>query len=868
MTRVVENSADTLWNRLRADFWFWLGIGTLIASVVPYFVPILTADQLFEWGWVYADVPAAIVGWVAVAVGLKHLPVGPERTFWSLLAFAYGAVVGIELANAFIPDTPWEATIGLVLDSAYMVYYAALILAATASGSLQFGSGARVLHRLRVLGLSILGVAYLVYFQAVPSQPGFDGNSWYPGLMLYAALDFVVCLLLVRAARGTNQPRWRGILLGLAVLNGVYGLLDGWEAVLYLEPFADVGLQPQWDLLWYPPEFFFFVYVRGYLTRPEEAITELPPDGERKPDRGLMLAGLLALPVLHWFLYYVGLLDEQLRDTREGVIVVFAVALGLTLVAYFRALEHQQAKDNRELMLGEERYRTFLRRRVDGVYRAEATQWISTSMSEREQVRLVSAHLLIAEATDPGATLPDGTPAGLALGRPLLDVFADASPESQLREWIDQGYRADFGITRSLANGEAEHVGYTLTGIVEDGALVRAWLTRADTSAERNAKAETDRLSRELERARKLESIGTLAGGIAHDFNNLLLPIIGYTEIARSRIGTDDEDARESLGHVLGASERAAELVRQILSVSRVQPTREEPFSVRDVLDEALALVRSGLPKTIRIETSLQDCPPVLGDAGRIHQVIMNVCTNAAQAIEAGRGNLHVSLTHDSDGDAEAPLGWVEVVVEDDGSGIVPEAMDRIFEPFYTTKEPGEGTGLGLSVAHGIVLAHGGRIAVESRPGVGTKVVVQLPASAQSLPSSRAPMETSTHPLRVLVLDDRPDVAAITSRLLESRGHTVTSFTDPDDARAELRDGGNGDAQFDVLVTDYSMDGITGLELMDELREVAPQLGVVISTGYSLVADGSDERFIKLQKPFNAEELASSIRQAHQRVQR
>lgn len=851
---------DGLWARLRTDFWFWLGVCTLSVSLIPYFVPVLSADQLWAWGWIYADVPAAIVGWAAVAVGVATLAPGPERTFWSLVAFGYGTTVGIEVANAFIPDSRWDATVGLVLDSAYMVYYAALILAATASGSLAQGRGVSHLHRLRMLGLAILGTTYLIYFQAVPSHPHFDDGSWYPGLMLYAALDFVVCLLLVRAARETDQPRWRGILLGLAVLNGTYGILDGWEAALYLEPWASIELRPQWDLFWYLPDFFFLVYARGYLTRPDRAITRLPADPERRPDRGLMMTGLVALPLLHSLLYFLGVLDEQYRETREGVLVAFLVAMGATLWVYFRALERERARSTRAALIGEERYRTFLRRRVDGMYRAEASPPIPTSLPLEEQILRFRGRMRIAEVTDPDALLPSGDPAEMAVGRPLVDLFGDSDPDARLREWADSGYRSEFEVSRDGASAGLEDVRYTLTGILEDGAVARAWLTRTDLTPERHALAETERLERELERARKLESIGTLAGGIAHDFNNLLLPIIGYTELARSRIGEDDDDARESLGHVLGASERAAELVRQILSVSRTQPGTERPVLVQRVVEDALKLLRPGLPGTIEIESDLDDCPPVLGDSGRIHQVVMNVCTNAAQAMESGRGRLRVTLRHEPVNEEDAPLGWMKLVVTDDGTGIAATSLDRIFEPFYTTKEPGSGTGLGLSVVHGIVASHNGRIEVESQPGAGSAFTIRLPISDRGgTPPPSAP-RTGTETLRVLVVDDRVDVAAVTHRLLESRGHAVVSVTDPAEARRVLDESRDG---WDVLVTDYNMKGTTGYELMADLRALAPGLGVVVSSGHGTTYGYRQDDHVRIQKPFSADELSAAVQQAY-----
>lgn len=866
MTSEPDDDRSGLWSRLRGDFWFWLGTVTLLLSALPYFLPILTADQLWAWGWIYADVPSAIVGWAAVAVGVRTLPSGAERTFWTLITVAYGATLGIEVANAFVPETAWDHLLGLLLDSGYMVYYAALVLAATAAGSLAKGDGVRHLHRLRAIGLAILGIAYLIYFQTVPSQPRFDGPSWYPALMLYAALDLVVCLVLMRAGRESEDPRWRGILFGLAALNGMYALLDSWEAALYIEPWASIEIRPQWDLFWYLPEFIFLAYARGYLTQPDRAVRHVRSERPRRPDRGLMLVGLLALPLLHSLLYFLGVLDEQYRETREGVVVLFLLAMGGTLWSYFRALERERARTTRASVLGEERYRNFLRRRVDGIYRAEASAPIPLSAPVDEQLDRIREQMRVEEVTDPGAVLHDGSPAEAAVGRRLVDVIPGSGDAEPIRAWIRSSYRSDFEVTRDLDEGERQHLRYTLTGIIENDALVRAWLTRSDLSDERNALERTERLARELERARKLESIGTLAGGIAHDFNNLLLPIIGYTEIARNRIGADDEDARESLGYVLGASERAAELVRQILAASRPQRGTEALVRVEDVVEDALALLRPGLPESIQIEAVLADCPAVLGDAGRIHQVVMNVCTNAAHAMSERGGQIRVTLEHDDTVAPDAPLGWVKLSISDDGSGMDAASLDRIFEPFYTTREPGLGTGLGLSVVHGIVAGHNGRIDVDSDPGVGTTFTVRLPVSDTSVPERSSEDPPVVRPLRVLVIDDRPDVAAVTHRLLESAGHSVLSFTDPARLHDAVALGARDGPRWDVLVADSKLDSSTGLELLTALRSIDPDLGIVVSSGHGSDVDSDRTDHIRITKPFSAEEISTAVQRAHQQV--
>jgi CheY-like chemotaxis protein len=255
-------------------------------------------------------------------------------------------------------------------------------------------------------------------------------------------------------------------------------------------------------------------------------------------------------------------------------------------------------------------------------------------------------------------------------------------------------------------------------------------------------------------------------------------------------------------------------------------------------------LVRHGLPSSIAIETSVDDdSPPVLGNASRLHQVVLNLCTNAADAVGSSNGRIDVRLRHEAAGAADeaSPSGWVVLEVEDDGSRV------------------NAGSGLGLSVVHGIVKSHGGRIAFESEAGKGTTVTVRLPAAAVSEASQTASIRRLPQRLRVLVVEDKDLVASVTRSILEAYGHSVTSVTDPYQALKELR---RAPGNYDVVVTDYSMPGLTGLDLVDAVKDAAPGVGIVLSSGYNLSDPEEDSGIVHLAKPFTTAQLASTVMRA------
>ena len=345
-------------------------------------------------------------------------------------------------------------------------------------------------------------------------------------------------------------------------------------------------------------------------------------------------------------------------------------------------------------------------------------------------------------------------------------------------------------------------------------------------------------LEDQLRQMQKMESLGTLAGGIAHDFNNILTGVLGSAEIARLKLPASDP-VRPWITNILTAGARAKDLVQQILTFGRKHESKLEPRKISGDVEEALRLLRASIPSTVRIDAQLDPaCPPVIADGTQIHQVVMNLCTNAWHAVPARDGVITVSLApvHVGPELAATRLGlapgpYVLLTVRDNGCGMSPETAARIFEPFFTTKAQGEGTGLGLAVVHGIVQSHHGAIFVESAPNAGARFEVFLPAIAEP---AVAPGTVADEPIatgrqeRILVVDDDGIALATVRGQLEHIGYRVMAVSDP---RVALKLFLAQPAGFDLVLTDSAMPGLSGRELSEKILAVRPEIPVLLTSG-------------------------------------
>lgn len=390
----------------------------------------------------------------------------------------------------------------------------------------------------------------------------------------------------------------------------------------------------------------------------------------------------------------------------------------------------------------------------------------------------------------------------------------------------------------------------------------------------RQAEETNLKLAGQLQQSQKMEAIGTLAGGIAHDFNNILAAILGYSSLIRAQLDKNSK-ACHDIDQVITAGKRAADLVKQILSISRQHEKKLQPLRMQSIVQEVLKLLRATTSSLVTIQSSIDpDCPQLLADPTELHQLVMNLCTNANYALlEKGGGELllkvdlqPVELTQlmirDS-GLTVAPGAFVKLLVTDTGRGMDNDTLARIFEPYYTTKKIGEGTGLGLAMVHSIITSYGGAILVQSELGVGTSFSVYLPifksADEQAAQVQTAPLPRGDE--RILVVDDEQAIATLRQRILGELGYRVTVLTDAEEALQAFVQ--QPDA-FDLIITDMNMPKMLGTSLAQACLSIRPGIPIILCTGFSHNIDSENSKAAGfsalLSKPVEANVLAAAVR--------
>ena len=380
---------------------------------------------------------------------------------------------------------------------------------------------------------------------------------------------------------------------------------------------------------------------------------------------------------------------------------------------------------------------------------------------------------------------------------------------------------------------------------------------------------EQRRLEDQLRQAQKMEAIGTLAGGIAHDFNNILGAIIGYTELTLEDV-TANEKVHRRLEKVLQSGLRARDLVSQILTFSRQTKKERRTISISPIIKDALKLLRATLPTTIQIHQHLEtETDLIVGDPVQIHQVLMNLCTNAKHAMRKEGGTLEVSLTEATLQSEESaalfhldPGRFLKLTVSDTGHGIPPEITERIFDPYFTTKEKDEGTGLGLSVVHGIITEHGGAIRVSSEVGTGTTFQIFLPLSEdQGVAQPKADKPILRGSENILLVDDEALLTESYGEILESLGYQVVTKTSSTEALETFR---LQPRRFDLVLTDYTMPNMTGIQLAEALLKVRPDIPIILYSGFTedITPQKAKSKGIKemLSKPLSKHDLSAVLR--------
>jgi len=455
-----------------------------------------------------------------------------------------------------------------------------------------------------------------------------------------------------------------------------------------------------------------------------------------------------------------------------------------------------------------------------------------------------------------------------------MRVF-DIDPVESAEKWpefwqylMEHGSRTIETVHRAK-NGTEFPVEVSISSVAYNGISYVCGLSR-DITERIRAEDEKSKLESQLRQSQKMEAIGTLAGGIAHDFNNILAVIMGYAELTLYETPETDP-RRNKLGEIIKASNRAKDLVRQILDFSRKAERTKKPLLIAPFHKETLKMVRASIPSTIVIEEKISAVDStVLGDQSQLHQVIINLCTNAFHAMEEQGGTLSITLDSLQLGREEAAgIGgaegrFVRLIVADSGCGMSPALQSRIFEPYFTTKGVGKGSGMGLAVVHGILRSHGGLMRLTSQEGKGSSFEVFLPAIEQPV-MEKVEEEGSFCPPgteRILAVDDEPAITETVKQWLGRLGYTVTTSNNSVEALAMVRENPSG---FDLIITDQSMPFMPGSELAKEILAIRPDLPIILCTGYSAILTKDKAREIGIKsyayKPLQGNELARLVRQ-------
>jgi len=465
-----------------------------------------------------------------------------------------------------------------------------------------------------------------------------------------------------------------------------------------------------------------------------------------------------------------------------------------------------------------------------------------------------------------------------ALGKNWFDHFIPRSQSVEVKEVFRKILAGDFQLVEFheneivTANGILRTMAFHNSLVVDDnGDLSGVIFSGEDITERKHQQAEREKLEEQLRQAYKMEALGTMAGGIAHDFNNILAIILGNTDMALGDIPAGNP-AEQSLEQVFIATNRAKNLVQQILAFSRKEKQEHILIKPQVLFKETLKLLRSTTPATVSIITEISDnCGSIMADPTQLHQLLMNLFSNALDAMNE-KGEITVSLREVVLDREElfdkpwlTPGSYANLTLTDNGIGMDETTVKRIFDPFFTTKEVGHGTGMGLSVSHGIVENHGGTIRVSSSPGQGSTFRIFFPVlngkEEEVAPETAKQPALPTGVERIIFVDDEVNLAELGKRFLEKLGYRITTMTSSVRALEIFQ---SSPEDFDLLITDQSMPEMSGMELIEKVRKIRPELPVIISTGYSSKVSAENAKGLGINafcnKPLERGELAVVVR--------
>ena len=550
-------------------------------------------------------------------------------------------------------------------------------------------------------------------------------------------------------------------------------------------------------------------------------------------------------------------LKNEFTDASRGLLLIILFGLlvlvvgGLVIYGIARITNYEVHRAEKALLDSEEKYRSLANQVPVGIYRtSEQGQILYANPALAAMLDYDSVEELREINVRDTFVDPQQRERNLAKwkkNKGIMTVEANLLTKYGKKIWV-----RDHGKAVSDDNGKILY----FDGIIEDITL------------QNQVTEERQKLEEQLRQAQKMEAIGNLAGGIAHDFNNILGVIIGYSEMTMEKI-TQSDPNRSNMEKVMVACQRAREMVKHILAFSRKAGKERKSVYLSEIVNESIKLLRSALPTTIEIRQQVPgQTGSILANWTEIHQVIMNLCTNAAHAMRDNGGILDIQLREiklDPQSvflkDLQAGT-YQQLTISDTGHGMTPEIMNRIFEPYFTTKTKGEGTGMGLAVAHGIVKSHGGEITVYSEPGRGTTFHVYLPVTEIN---KRVEVE-ETEEVRggdeyILFVDDEETLVELAKQMLESLGYTVAARTSSIEALEAFR---SHPDRFALVITDQTMPHMTGLQLSGKLRQLRPDIPIILCTGFS---ENANEEIVKahqinafVMKPLLKKDIARVIR--------
>ncbi|UCH94329.1 MAG: PAS domain S-box protein [Candidatus Aminicenantes bacterium] len=571
-----------------------------------------------------------------------------------------------------------------------------------------------------------------------------------------------------------------------------------------------------------------------------------------------VLVLLLGVVYTSFFLFIInGNLKNELTEARNGLVVIILPGLlvlvvgGLVIYGIARITDIEARQAEKALQESEEKYRSLANQVPVGIYRT----------SEEGQILYANPALAAMLGYDSVEEL---------LKVPVQHTFVNPNQRTDyLMRWKKN--KGVLTIENKLLTRDRKEIWVRDTGKAvagENGDIVYFDGIVEDVTESKQAEEERQKLEEQLRQALKMEAIGTLAGGIAHDFNNILGVIIGYSEMTLENIPGDDPN-RAYMEKVLIACQRARDLVKHILTFSRKTEKERKPVLLNEIVNESLKLLRSALPTTIEIRQHIPgEFGPILANWTEIHQVIMNLCTNAAHAMSEQGGTLEILLKeiHLDPRDIGVknlqPGRYQQLTISDTGHGMIPEVMNRIFEPYFTTKAKGEGTGMGLALAHGIIKSHGGEITVYSEPGKGTVFHIYFPVTEiEKISEVEVKEEIQGGNEHILFVDDEETLVELAQQMLESLGYTVTARTSAIEA---LEAFSSAPHRFALVITDQIMPNLTGLQLSGKLRQIRSDIPIILCTGFS---ESVKEETIKTHrinafvlKPLLKKDIARAIR--------